>query len=152
MHAQLGVAAVAIASLLAGPACGSEVKAAPEPGQYTAPVPSVTVLGSRQVEGILGRPVRSRIGENLGHIVDVIVDRSGGARAVVIDFGGFLGIGNRKIAVDWGVLNFATEGDKRNVATVELTREQVRTAPEYKDRRAVIVLGAAGPIPSTPAR
>jgi hypothetical protein len=149
MRAQLGVAAVAFASLLAGPACGSEVEAAPP---ATAPIPSVTVLGSRQAEGILGRPVRSKIGENLGYIVDVIVDRSGGARAVVIDFGGFLGIGNRKIAVDWGVLNFATDGDKRNVATVELTREQVRTAPEYKDRRAVIVLGAAGPTQSTPSR
>jgi hypothetical protein len=150
MRAPVHVLAVAIASLLAGPACGSEVKATPQASQDTAPIPSVTVLGSRQAQGILGRPVRSKIGENLGHIIDVLVDHSGRARAVVIDFGGFLGIGNRKIAVEWDVLNFATEGDKRNVATLELTREQVKAAPEYKDRRAVIVLGAAGAMPYTP--
>ena len=65
-------------------------------------------------------------------------------RAAVIDFGGFLGVGSRKIAVDWGALNFAPDSEKRDVVTLELTRDQVKTAPEYKDKRAVIVLGAAG--------
>jgi hypothetical protein len=85
----------------------------------------------------------------MGRIVDIIVDRSGQVRAAVIDFGGFLGVGSRKIAVDWGVLNF-TPTEKRDVVTIELTRDQVKTAPEYKDKRAVIVLGAAGPLPVLP--
>ena len=106
--------------------------------------PSVTVLGSRQAEGILGKEVRSSADENMGRIVDVIVDRTGRVRAAVIDFGGFLGVGNRKIAVDWNALNFAPDGDKRDVITLELTRDQVKAAPEYKDKQAVIVLGAAG--------
>ena len=97
-----------------------------------------------QAEGILGKEVRSTADENMGRIVDVIVDRTGRVRAAVIDFGGFLGVGNRKIAVDWNALNFAADSDKRDVVTLELTRDQVKTAPEYKDRRAVIVLGAAG--------
>ena len=58
-------------------------------------------------EGILGKEVRSKADENMGRIVDVIVDRTGQVRAAVIDFGGFLGVGNRKIAVDWNALNFA---------------------------------------------
>src|SRR3954451_24775299 len=63
--------------------------------------PSVTILGSRQAQSVLGKEVRSSADENLGRIVDVIVDRSGRVRAAVIDFGGFLGVGSRKIAVDW---------------------------------------------------
>ena len=42
----------------------------------------------------------------MGRIVDVIVDRAGTVRAAVIDFGGFLGVGSRKIVVDWSALHF----------------------------------------------
>ena len=44
----------------------------------------------------------------MGRIVDVIVDRTGTVRAAVIDFGGFLGVGSRKIVVDWSALHFGT--------------------------------------------
>ena len=139
-HLSLTIATIAFAGLFAGPSSSDQLKVA---SQEAAPVPLVTVLGSRQAEGILGKEVRSSADENMGRIVDVIVDRTGQVRAAVIDFGGFLGVGSRKIAVDWGVLNFAPT-EKRDVVTIELTREQVKTAPEYKDKRAVIVLGAAG--------
>jgi len=113
--------------------------------------PSVTVLGSRQAQSVLGREVRSSADENMGRIVDVIVERSGRVRAAVIDFGGFLGLGSRKIAVDWNALHFAPERGTRDVVTLELTREQVKAAPEYKDKQPVIVLGASGALQSLPA-
>ena len=65
-------------------------------------------------------------------------------RAAVIDFGGFLGVGSRKIAVDWNALRFDRDGGKRDRVTLELTRDQVKAAPEYKDKQPVVVLGAAG--------
>ena len=40
----------------------------------------------------------------MGRIVDVIVNRSGQVRAAIIDFGGFLGVGSRKVAVEWSAL------------------------------------------------
>ena len=49
---------------------------------------------------ILGKSVRSNAGEDMGRIVDVIVSRDGQIHTAIIDFGGFLGIGTRKIAVD----------------------------------------------------
>ena len=55
---------------------------------------------------MLGRDVRSPTDEDMGRIVDVIVDRAGAVRAAVIDFGGFLGVGSRKIVVDWNALHF----------------------------------------------
>jgi hypothetical protein len=139
-------AAVALVAVLAGPSAGEE----PKTDQLRDTGPAVTVIGSRQAEGILGRAVRSRANENIGRIVDVIVDHTGRTRAAVIDFGGFLGIGNRKIAVDWDALNFAPDLDGRDVVTMELTRDQIKAAPLYRDRRAVIVIGSAGTPPTTP--
>ena len=72
----------------------------PETAKEPAPPPSVTVIGAREAHGILGRDVRSAANENMGRVVDVIVDRAGVVRAAVIDFGGFLGVGSRKIVVD----------------------------------------------------
>jgi hypothetical protein len=111
---------------------------------------SVTVLGSQQAQGVLGREVRSTAGENMGRIVDVIVDRAGQARAAIIDFGGFLGVGSRRIAVDWNALRFRPDSVKRDVITLELTRDQVKSAPEYKDKQPVVVLGATGGLQSLP--
>jgi hypothetical protein len=95
------------------------------------------------VQSVLGREVRSSANENMGRIVDVIVDRGGRVRAAIIDFGGFLGVGSRKIAVDWSALHFSPDSNKRDVITLELTRDQVREAPEYKDKKSVVVLGAS---------
>jgi hypothetical protein len=112
--------------------------------------PSVTILGSRQAQSVLGKEVRSSANENMGRIVDVIVDRAGKVRAAVIDFGGFLGVGSRKIAVDWNTLRFDIDSNKRDLITLELTRDQVKAAPEYKDKQSVVVLGAAGGLQSMP--
>ena len=111
--------------------------------------PSVTVLGSRQAQSVLGREVRSSANENMGRIVDVIVDRESRVRAAVIDFGGFLGVGSRKIAVDWSALRFDLD-EKRELVILELTRDQVKAAPEYKEKQSVVVLGAAGGLQSLP--
>jgi hypothetical protein len=81
---------------------------------------------------ILGKDVMSAKGENMGRIVDVLFDRSGKACAAVIDFGGFLGVGTRKIAIDWSALRFDL-GEKKNVIALDLGREQLKATPEYKE-------------------
>lgn len=108
------------------------------------PPPSITVIGPADAHGVLGREVRSATGENMGRIVDVIVDRVGTVRAAVIDFGGFLGVGSRKIVVDWQALHFGAMQGKDSTITLELTQAQVKAAPEYKEGAPVVVLGAAG--------
>jgi hypothetical protein len=109
-----------------------------------APPVSVTIIGARDAHGILGREVRSAADENMGRIVDAIVDRDGVVRAAVIDFGGFLGVGSRKIVVDWRALRFGAIANKSDTISLELTKEQVNKAPEYKEDTPLIVLGAAG--------
>lgn len=123
----------------------AQKEAAPAPAKEPSPPPSVTVIGSRDAHGILGREVRSATNkENMGRVVDVIVDRSGTVRAAVIDFGGFLGLGSRKIVVDWSALHFSRIASKGDTVTLELNKEQVAAAPEYKEDTPLIVLGAAG--------
>ena len=133
------------------PPAGSAPPAATPPANGAAPpakqgTPAV-VLDVNEYEGLLGKSVRAMNGDDLGRIIDVIVDRDGHSRAAIIDFGGFLGVGSRKIAVDWRVLKFSPDG-KVGEAKLMLNRNQVRVSPEYKSGEPIVVLGA--PSPSTP--
>ena len=129
------------ASPKAAPPNTAPAAAAPKDG---VPPPSVTIIGAADAHGVLGRDVRSAADEDMGRIVDVVVDRAGQVRAAVIDFGGFLGVGSRRIVVDWNALRFWRIGNKSDSISLELTKEQVRAAPEYKEDTPIVVLGASG--------
>ena len=129
------------ASPNAAPPNTAPAVAAPKEG---VPPPSVTIIGAADAHGVLGRDVRSAADEDMGRIVDVVVDRAGQVRAAVIDFGGFLGVGSRRIVVDWNALRFWRIGNKSDSISLELTKEQVRAAPEYKEDTPIVVLGASG--------
>ena len=124
------------------PETGNPPSAAPAPPTPSPGTPAM-VLDDQEVSTILGKSVRSSADEDMGRIVDIIVSRDGQVHAAIIDFGGFLGIGTRKIAVDWRALNFAPAGKPGSI-TLDLTRNQVRLAPEYKRGEPVVVVGAAG--------
>jgi hypothetical protein len=135
-------------------------KAEPRPAEATAPpaanpappqvTPEITVLNKHEVEGILGRDVRSAADEDMGRVVDVLVDPAGQVRAAVIDFGGFLGVGSRKIAVDWNALHFPQPGKPGERIALDLTRDQVKTAPEYREGNPIVILGALGKLEPLP--
>jgi PRC-barrel domain len=85
-----------------------------------------------QAEAIPGRQVATPDGKTIGRLVDVLVDASGTPEAAVIDFGGFLGVGARQVAVHWSTLAFAPADTKRPI-TLDLTPDQIKAVPEYKD-------------------
>lgn len=100
---------------------------------------------------ILGKSVMSATGEDMGRIVDVLFDEKGVPRAAVIDFGGFLGVGTRKIAIDWSALRF-NMGEKKNIIALDLGREQLKAAPEYKESdKPIAVVTLPQPDTSEPA-
>jgi|SRR5579864_4564051 len=112
--------------------------------ENAAPVGMPTaVLAKDKAQAILGKPVTSTKGEAMGRIVDVIVDKAGTTRAAIIDFGGFLGVGSRQIAVDWAALHFSPAGQPERI-TLDLTRDQLKSAPQYEKGKPVVVLGASG--------
>ena len=98
-----------------------------------------TVVDGEQLESVLGIEALSSTGDNMGRIDDIIVDRSGEVRAAIIDFGGFLGVGSRKIAVDWRSLHF--DPKKAGAVVVNLTKDQLRVAPVYKAAEPVVMIG-----------
>jgi len=113
---------------------------APEP-EPVKPEPPVAApeppkpLSADEIVPILGKKVLGPAGEDLGRVVNVLVDEAGRTRAAVIDFGGFLGVGSRKIAVAWDQLTFKPgTGDRQLV--LNMTREQIQGAREYKERTA----------------
>lgn len=107
----------------------------------------VAELGS-SVMSILGKKVQGPKGEDLGRVVDVLADASGRVRVAVIDFGGFLGVGTRRIAVDWPLLRFNPTADDKPVL-LSLSREKLQSAPEYKDSTHPKVLML--PVAASPA-
>jgi hypothetical protein len=96
---------------------------------------------NNQLESVLGKEVRTRVEEDVGRIIDLLADRNGRVQAAVIEFGGFLGIGTRKIAVEWSALRF--ESDGKPAVIVEMTRDQLRVAPEYKPSEPAVVRRAS---------
>jgi sporulation protein YlmC with PRC-barrel domain len=115
------------------------VNETPPGGLIDAQVRSMSV----SVMSILGKRVRGAKGEDLGRVVDVLVDASGRVRTAIIDFGGFLGVGNHRVAVDWPLLRFNPDGSDPSLL-LSLAPEKLRTAPEYKDnpRPQVLMLPA----------
>jgi hypothetical protein len=101
-----------------------------------APAPSppepARPLAAYEVVAILGRKIVSPSNEELGRLVNVLVDDRGRARAAVIDFGGFLGVGSRKIAVDWEQLAFKPDSAGGQIG-LSMTREQIQGAREFKE-------------------
>jgi hypothetical protein len=87
-------------------------------------------LADALAAGILGAKVQGPAGEAMGLVVDVIIGRDGQPDALVIDFGGFLGVGTRKIAIDWRLVHFRP-GAKEAPVTIEVSRDDLQAAPEF---------------------
>jgi hypothetical protein len=93
---------------------------------------------------ILGRDVKSPKGEDLGRVVDVLADSQGHVRVAIIDFGGFLGVGTRRIAVDWPLLRFdLSTRDKPLILSVD--RQKLQSAPEYNSNKPRVLIPPAAP-------
>jgi hypothetical protein len=94
---------------------------------------------------ILGATVTGPDQNDIGRIIDVLVDGTGKPRAAVIDFGGFFGVGSRKVAVSWTNLNFAPTAKTGGQISLDLTADQIKAAPEYHDTTPAAVVTARKP-------
>ena len=94
---------------------------------------NVEPVAPSQAFSILGKKVHGPDSKDAyGSVIDVLIDDQGQPRAAIVDFGGFLGVGSRKIAVDWGLLKFQP-ADQAVPIVLNLDRSQIQAAPEYKD-------------------
>jgi sporulation protein YlmC with PRC-barrel domain len=99
------------------------------------------LVDDAHLESILGKEIHTSSGETLGNVTDVLVEADGSVRAAVIDLGGFLGVGVRKIVVAWSVLHFV-QGKTALSAVLDMSKDQLRVAPEYRAGEPIVIVGA----------
>lgn len=76
---------------------------------------------------LIGQDAYSGTNEDVGDVSDVLVDDQGRPIAVVIDHGGWLGLGEKQIAIDWDQLTVTPEGVR-----VKMPSDQISQLPEYE--------------------
>jgi sporulation protein YlmC with PRC-barrel domain len=107
----------------ASPSASSSGNAAVAPAAGTYPV-------AKEVEKFIGKDVYGANGKKVGELNNVLIDPDGKVRAGIIEFGGFLGIGEHRVAVPWNQLN--AQGDR---LMVNMTDDQIKSAPTWtKDK------------------
>ncbi|MEA2756079.1 MAG: hypothetical protein QOJ54_2368 [Aliidongia sp.] len=109
------------------------------------PPPNVEPVPKDIALSILGKKVLGPAGEDMGRVIDLLLDREAHIHAVVIDFGGFLGVGSRKIAIDWQLVRFVPDNADGPIA-LNLGKLEIQAAPEYKGTAQPPMMVA--PIPS----
>jgi sporulation protein YlmC with PRC-barrel domain len=97
--------------------------------QNSQPTLTTRTYGSTEAGTILGRSVIDTEGTDVGSLVDIVVDKTGKPVAGVIDVGGFLGVGTRRIAVAWSLLRFVHDSGE-TIVHMNLTLDSAAAAPE----------------------
>ena len=89
----------------------------------------------QRVSGLIGTDLIGPSGDKVAEIENFLVDRNSQVRAVVAEWGGFLGIGDHEALVPIDRIRLgAADGDR---ARTSLTREQLEKSPPFdRDRLA----------------
>jgi len=82
---------------------------------------------------LLGRNIKNMQNETIGEIKSIHLDQAGKVDAVIVSVGGFLGVGDREVLLDWADLQIDANGE---VVKANMTQDQLKAmAPySYRDR------------------
>jgi sporulation protein YlmC with PRC-barrel domain len=130
------------ALLLAAPAAFAQTTNNPAPGAPAATAPSGDMkFYSRQAtdmraSNLIGANVTNMANETVGEINDLVLDKDGKVVAVVVGVGGFLGIGEREVALDYKSLNIKYDPNAMTNAgattiQVNATKDSLKNAPAW---------------------
>jgi sporulation protein YlmC with PRC-barrel domain len=121
---------------LAATAGYAQQQPAPTDTQTTQPEAPVVKADGYLATNIIGESVYNGSGdtaENIGDVNDIVLDKEGKTEAVIVGVGGFLGIGERNVAVEWAKMSWAEANGDRWIV-YPATKEQLEALPEF-DRR-----------------
>jgi sporulation protein YlmC with PRC-barrel domain len=79
--------------------------------------------------------------EDVGEVSDILMSSDGQVKGVLVDIGGFLGLGEHTVAMDMSQLNLLSDEEGDHFATVTAPREALEAAPEF-ERADVMALDA----------
>lgn len=137
----VSVSTAALLSMLAAPLAIAQTQPAPStspPPAATAPAESKQPMwyshqaGEVRASKLLGSTIRNTANESIGDINEVVLSKDGRVAAVIVGVGGFLGIGEREVAISFDALRMATDANRNTVLTVNATKESLKGAPEWQ--------------------
>ena len=67
----------------------------------------------------------------IGEVVDVLLDKEGHVTAFIVSVGGFLGMGNKDVAVPFQAI-LATQRDNKWTLVMDANKDALKSAPGYK--------------------
>ena len=82
-------------------------------------------------EELRGTDVYNTSNEHIGTIGDFVLGSDQTVDAVIIDFGGFLGIGAKQVAIAYEDLDFVADAAGNRALVLDVTREEMEAAPEF---------------------
>lgn len=85
-------------------------------------------LSADELRGI---PVYGRDNEQIGAISDVVLTPQGNSDALIVDVGGFLGLGGKPVAVAFENLTFSSDTNGQRYLFLNTSRDQLEAQPEY---------------------
>ncbi|WP_300295542.1 PRC-barrel domain-containing protein [Ferrovibrio sp.] len=96
----------------------------------TAPgLNSSPTVGAVPADQLLGADVKNANNETIGEVESIYIDQNGKIQSVIVGVGGFLGLGQRDVEMNWNSLMVADGGD---AVRTTLTKDQLKSMPEYK--------------------
>jgi sporulation protein YlmC with PRC-barrel domain len=87
--------------------------------------------GELKAEDLVGTTVYGANDENIGEISDIVLTQDGKVDAVIIDVGGFLGVGEKPVAVGFDKLAFMADKDGKKYLYTKFTKEQLDAQIAY---------------------
>lgn len=82
---------------------------------------------------LIGASVYGPDNQSIGEISDVIVDGSGKVKAAVIGVGGFLGVGQKDVAIPFEALNVTRRQNSASIdkITMSYSKDELKNAPKF---------------------
>ena len=80
----------------------------------------------------MGAEVYGTEDADIGEISDIVFDAKGDIDAVIVDVGGFLGIGEKPVALNFDNLNIRTDESGKLLVSVNATKDQLDKAPAFE--------------------
>lgn len=90
-------------------------------------------INGMQASELIGAKVRTTGDEDVGPVNDLIIGEDGRVVAIVIGVGGFLGMGEKDVAVGWDHVTRSGTTDDRELR-IDVTRDDLRSAPKFAQR------------------
>jgi len=125
----LSTSAYAQQSPSASPSTGtmSNTTSAPSANRFT----TNQAPGQWLVGNLWDKSVYNAAGKSVGDLKDVVIDKDGKVAALVIGVGGFLGLGEKNVAVDYNYLQ-QNGGVTPDRITIGMSEEDLRNAPKFE--------------------